>query len=438
MLARQRIVIIGGGFGGAYCAQELEKRLRPGHGADILLINPTNYFIFTPLLMEAGTGSLEPRHAVVSLRSFIKSSSFKMGRLTTLDIAHQQIEVQLSSSELKLTVPYDHLVLALGSVTNLPDVPGLIEYGYEMKSLSDAVALRDRAIHMLELAEAAGDPELSRRLLHFVVVGGNFSGVEVAGELHEYLQTASKVYPSLHPADCQVTLLERGDAILDPLGPELGSYAARKMQKRGIDIRFGETATSIEPERVILQSGEILDTDTVIWCAGVAPQSCLKHADLPSDNRGYILTERNLKVRGHDNVWAIGDCAVNHDPHGRAYPATAQHAVAQGKHLARNLAAVLQGAEPTDCNIMNRGSLAALGCRTGVARMFGIKISGFLAWWLWRTVYLLKMPGWWRRLRVALDWTLDLFTRRDVVQLSLHGTRRSTSRETEDQAAQAF
>ncbi len=419
-----RIVIIGGGFAGAYCAQELERRLRPGE-ADVLLIDRNNYFVFYPLLVEAGTGSLDPRHAVVSLRSFVHRTRFEMGELTDIDAAQRQVVVRLPETDVEIRHDYDHVVLALGSVTRLPQISGLAEHGFQLKSLADAVVLRDRAIRKLEAADVEADPAVRARLLHFVVVGANFTGVEVAGEFHVFLRRACKLYPNLSPDEVRVTMVELGERILPALEPDLAEYALRALRRRGVRVELGTSAVRIEAHQAVLEDGQVLDADTVIWCAGIAPSPTVQRLGLPVDRRGYILADRELRVEGLDGVWAIGDAAVNRDADGVPYPATAQHAVRQGQHLARNLVRALRGLEPEPCDIRSLGALAALGCRTGVAEILGVKLSGFAAWFLWRTVYLMKMPGVARRVRVALDWTVDLFFPRDPVQIGLSLRRRS-------------
>ncbi len=424
----RRIVILGGGFGGAYCAQALERRLR-GIDAEVLLLDRNNYFIFFPLLIEAGTGSLEPRHAVVPIRDFLKKAEFRMAEVVAADFDRKTVSYRLGGAPETHEVGYDHLVLSLGSVTKLPGVPGLREHGFEMKSLTDAVALRDRAITMLELADATPDEAARRSMLHFVVVGANFSGVEVAGEFDMFLRQGCKRYRHLRPRDVTVTIVELADRILAALDASLGEFAADHLRRRGVRILLKTTVSAIEPERVTLSTGEVLDARTVIWCAGIEPNPVLKAWPLPRDRRGYILCERDLRVQGRDDVWAIGDGAVNVDKRGNAYPATAQHAVQQGARLARNLAAALRGRPTKPCNITSKGSLAALGCRTGVAKVFGLKLSGFPAWWLWRTVYLMKMPKLSRKVRVALDWTMDLIFARDYVQLGVHRAGRSPGEE---------
>jgi len=415
-----RIVILGGGYGGAYCAQALQKRLR-GSAAEVLLIDRHNYFVFYPLLIEAGTGSLEPRHAVVPIRAFLsKKTEFRMAEVLGVDFDHRSVTCRLIGAAESEQLPYDHLVLSLGSVTRLPDVPGLREHGREIKSLTDAVALRDRAITMLELANATADAARRRELLHFVVVGGNFTGVEVAGEFDVFLRHASRQYRHVREDECRITLIELSDRILQALGDDLSAFAERHLRRRGVDIRLETTVTAVEPERVTLSSGQTLAAHTLIWCAGIEPNPLIKDLGLPVDDRGYIRCDRDLRVEGMQCVWAIGDGAVNCDSLGQAYPASAQHAVRQGVHLARNLAAVLRGAPAKPCDIKSKGAIAALGCRTGVAEVFGLQLSGFAAWWLWRTVYLMKMPTLARKVRVALDWTIDLIFSRDYVQLGVH------------------
>lgn len=434
MQSPRTIVILGGGFGGAYCAQALERRVR-AVDARTLLIDRDNYFIFYPLLIEAGTGTLQPRHAVVSIRSFLRTTEFRMAEVIDGDPVRQEIRVRLVGSDDVRTVHYDQLVVALGSVTRLPAVPGLREHGYELKSLPDAIALRDRAIQMLELADAIGDGPRRRALLHFVIVGANYTGVEAAGEFQVFLREASRRYPNVRAGECQVTLVELGERILPALDPELSDFAALRLGQRGVKIHLKSTLSAVHADHVVLRKPagptgedaveEVLPTCTTIWCAGIEPSPVVRQLGLPLDDKGYVQCEPDLRVKGFNNIWAIGDCARNLDPDGHPYPATAQHALRMGRHLAENLVRDLQG-EPTQPFVYRtQGMLAALGCRTGVAKVFGIKISGFAAWFLWRTVYLFKMPGLARKIRIALDWTADLIFPRDYVQFGVPRGRRS-------------
>ena len=433
--SKVRIVIVGGGFGGAYCAQELEKRLDPDE-VEVVLLDRHNYFVFFPLLIEAGIGKLEPRHAVVSIRAFLRHTTFRMAEVTGLDSDSQMVRYRIvGDSELR-TLHYDHLVLALGSVNRLPPLPGLVEYAYQIKSLPDALLLRDRVIQLLEWADAITDREKQRTLLHFVVVGGNFTGVEVAGEFLAFMQSAARKYKNINPGDCCVTLFERAERILPAVGAHLANYAAKHLIKHGMVIHLNQSVLEIGADYVVSDSGERIGCRTVIWCAGIAPPPLVATTHLAQDSDGWVRCERDFRVEGHSNIWAIGDCAVNRDADGNPYTATAQNAVRMGPHLARNLVFCLrkESTKPFDFKML--GSLTALGSYKGVARIFGFNISGWPAWFLWRTVYLLKMPGWRRRLRVAIDWTLDLLSAQDNVQIGLSrdevASRKEASRHEED------
>jgi NADH dehydrogenase len=423
------IVILGGGFSGAYCAQALEPEARKGR-VDVTLIDRHNYFVFYPLLIEAGTGSLHPRHAVVSIRSFTGKCTFRMAEITGLDVAGRRIHYRIADTEIRDSIRYDHLVLALGSVTRVPPVPGLKEHGFQIKSLADAVALRDHAIQLLERADAV--PDQRRALLHWVVAGGNFTGVEVAGEFQEFLRKACRNYPNLDPRDCRVTLVEIADRILPALDADLSDYAVAQMRKRGTEVLLNTSVQALDETGITLHDGRRLDTHTVIWCAGIAPNPLIADLPLPVDERGYMLCDPDLRVRGYRNIWAVGDSAVNINSRGDVYPATAQHATRQGVHLAKNLLRVTSGKEALPFEFRTLGSLTALGCRMGVAKIMGIKLSGFAAWFLWRTVYLLKMPGFGRKAAVAIDWALDLLFKKDFVQLHLFKREKAVEKVTQD------
>ncbi|MDK2971272.1 MAG: hypothetical protein PWP23_1027 [Candidatus Sumerlaeota bacterium] len=417
---RPRIVVIGGGFAGASCAQALQKHLRRGN-ADVLVIDPNNYFVFTPLLVEAGIGSLEPRHVIVPIRQFLsRRTRFRMAQVLSVDIKAQKVSYRIVGEQETRVAEYDHLVVAPGSVTSLPPVPGLREHAYQIKTLADAVALRDRAIQMLERANVAPDEKTKHALLHFVVVGANYSGVETAGEFNEFLRAGARQYRNLKPSDIRVTLVERLPRILPTSAPGLAAYALRKLREAHLDVRLESTIKQIAPDHALLHDGERLDTHTVVWAAGIAQNPLAKALPVPQDERGYLLCEPDGRVKGCNSVWAIGDCAVNPKPGGGTYPPTAQAAVRQGPALAKNLARALAGKDTKPLRFIDWGATSAIGCRNAVAEIKGIRLSGIAAWWLWRTIYLMKMPTFSRKVRVAIDWTLALFFRRDVVQLGIH------------------
>jgi NADH dehydrogenase len=415
---RPRIVVVGGGFGGAFAVQRLASRLRSDE-AEVLLIDRNNFFVFHPFLVEAGTGSLHPQHAVVGLPAFTGARGLLMGEFTGADFSRRVVRVQPVGSVDEREIPYDELVLALGSVTSRPPIPGLKEHALQVKNVADAIALRDRAIRLLEQADQCDDQNLRRSLLHFVIVGSSFTGVEVAGEFEVFLRRASRRFANVIGDDISVTLVDLADRILPNLDPELAEFAADKLSARGIDLRLGTSVREVAAGHVDLDDGSRLATQTVIWCAGIAPNPALAGLTLPMDPRGWVLCEPDLRVRGQQHVWAIGDCAVNPGPDGSPYPATAQAAVQQGRAVAENLVRVMRGQRTVPCTSRNRGTLMALGCRTGVAQIGPFKLAGFPAWFLWRTVYLMKMPGWGRRLRVALEWTIALFFGQDDVQLGV-------------------
>lgn len=417
---RPRIVVLGGGFAGAYCAQHLLKELR-AEDPDILVLDRNNYFIFYPLLVEAGIGNLEPRHAVVPIRHFLaRRARFRMADVVGVDPDAQRVTYRMAGSEEERVAAYDHLVVAMGSMTALPPVPGLRDHGRQMKTLADSVGLRDRVIQQMELANAEPSATRRRAMLHLVVVGGNFTGIEVAGEFNHYMRDATRAYRNLDPEDVRVTLVEVAERILPALNPSLARYATAKMREDGVRIICGDAVSGVSAEGAELASGTFLAAETVVWCAGIAANPATAAMPFEKDGRGYLLAERDFRIKGRDNVWGIGDCAVNLDPQGRPYPATAQNATRMGVAAARNIARALRGQPTRNFSFKPLGSLAGIGKYRAVAEIMGVRLSGFPAWWLWRTVYLAKMPGLSRKVRVALDWTLELFFQHDIVQLGVH------------------
>lgn len=409
-----RVVVLGGGFAGAYCVKQLETSTR-GLNVEITLVNEQNFFVFTPMLLEAATSALEPRHVVIPLRGFLKSSRLVMARTAAIDIEGKTVTTQPAFGK-PVVLPFDHLVLALGSITKLPEIPGVDEFAFGLKSLADATVLRDRAIGMLEMASLAPDHAHCQSWLTFAVVGAGYTGVEAAGEFNAFLKEAAVNYPNVSESDIRVMLLQRSGRILDALDETMSEKATAILRRNGIDIRLNESVSKISQTSFTLTSGEEIPSHTVIWSAGVAPSPLLKEAGLPTNSHGYLECESDFRVSGHDNVWGIGDCASNLDPHGNPYPPTAQHALREGRQAARNLAAVMSGRPTAPLNYRTKGTMAPLGGRQAIANVFGLHLTGFVAWFLWRTVYLGIMPGIGRKVRVAMDWTIDVFFRRDYAQ----------------------
>jgi NADH dehydrogenase len=311
----------------------------------------------------------------------------------------------------------DHLVLALGSVANFYDIPGLADLALSMKSLDDAVRLRDRLIEQMEESDFECSTLPPEQLLTFVVAGGGFAGVETIAAINDFVRQALKFYPNLRQEMLRLVLVESHAAILGELGDELGHYAQKKLEQRGIEFRLGVKVSAVTANSVALSDGTVIAARTLVWTAGTSPSPLLQTLEC-AKRRGRVAVDRFLEVPDCAGVWALGDCAAIMDQStGDFYPPTAQHALRQGKTLGRNIAAALCGRAKRPFRFQTLGQLAAIGRRTGVAKVFGFKFSGFFAWWLWRTIYLAKLPRFEKKLRVALDWTLDLAFSRDLAQL---------------------
>ncbi len=415
-----KIVVLGGGFAGAYCVKRLERQLSKTQ-VDLTLGNSQNNFVFTPMLVEAATSALEPRHVAVPLRGFLKRSRFVMAEAQSANLEQRTVTVQPEYGD-AMVLPYDHLVLALGGVTHYPNVEGVREFAFGLKTMADAMSLRDRAISMLEMANNCPLDEQQKSWLTFAVVGAGYTGVEAAGEFNAFLREAICQYPNLDQSDVQVILIQRSGRILDALDESLSSKAAKVLANGGVQILLNDSVMKVGDSSFTLTSGKTVSAHTVIWSAGVAPSPLLQSLDLPKTTHGYLDCDPDLRVKGREHIWAIGDCASNPDPQGNPYPTTAQHALREGEHAADNLAALLNGQPTKPLVYRSKGSMAPLGGRQAIADVFGMHLSGWLAWILWRTVYLGLMPGLGRKVRVAMDWTADLFFKRDYSQQNFHRT----------------
>jgi NADH dehydrogenase len=418
---RARIVILGGGFGGAYCAKTLAK-LAGKAGADVTLIDRNNYVLFYPLLVEAGVGSIEARHVVIPTRKFTgRKCEFRMAEVASVDLKLGEIVLSGQAER----IHFDHLILSLGSITREPDIPGLRENGFQMKTLVDAIGLRDRAIRHLEQANSISDPEKRREVLTCITVGANFTGVEFAGEYFQFLREAAKSYPNVREDEIRMLVLEFSDKILSATKPDLAAWCRKTMEGWGIEIRTKSTLTEVGPDYAVASSGERIPTHTVLWAAGIAPNPLLKDIEgLPLNSHGYIDCEPDLRVKGFQNVWAVGDCATVYDPDGKPYAATAQTASREGPLAGRNVLRALQGERTEPFRYHELGSFAAIGGKKAAADVLGLSVKGFAGWVIYRGAYWAKMPTLGMKVRLLADWMTELVFRNEPVQLGVH-TRNS-------------
>jgi NADH dehydrogenase len=436
-----RIVVLGGGFAGVSTAQELARQLRRQHRlvaaghvpsrtdpdpapdpVSVTLISRDNYFVFQPLLADIISGTIETTHVVVPLRRMLQGVDVEVGYVEAIDAGAHEIHVRRRQSGAEFTVHYDALVLALGSVTDFSAVEGMAENAIGVRSLGDAFYLRNRALAMLEEASNEPDPELQRAILTFVVVGGGSTGVEVAAELEDLLEVARRTFGDL--PDPEVVLVHSRPQVLSEFGERLARYATRKLARSGVRLILGRRIVRVDADHVELSDGTTLATRTVVSTVGNAPHPVVARLVEDGHHDGWVRPDATFAVPGLDRVWALGDCAAIIDPKtGAAMPATAQHAVREGPHAARNVLAVLDGRAPTPFSYRQQGMLVSLGRFKGVGEVLGIKVSGFVAWLLWRTYYLLRLPTFDRRLRVAIDWAVELAVPHDIVEINMRRTR---------------
>ena len=412
----KRVLILGSGFGGLYTALHLEKKLARGANIEITLVNRDNFFLFTPMLHEVAASDLDITDIVNPVRKLLRRTQFFNGSIKSIDLEQKCVVVSHGDDDHDHELSYDHLVLAMGSVTNFYNLPGLAEHALTMKSLSDAIRLRNRLIKNLEEADFECCPAQLERLLTIVVAGGGFAGVETIASVNDFMREAVRFYPKLSEADLRIILVGATEKILPELGPKLGDYAQEKLAARGVEFLLNTTVQQVSNQEVTLSDGTTLSTSLLVWTAGVTPNPLLNELDCDKE-RGRLITNEFLEVNGYPNVWALGDCAAVPDPAtGKPCPPTAQHALRQGKIAAHNIVAAINGGQQRPFTFRTIGALAAIGRRTGVARIMGVNFSGFIAWWLWRTIYLSKLPRFEKKVRVALDWTLDLLFSKDLVQ----------------------
>ena len=416
---RTRILIIGGGFGGVYTAMKLEKFLRKDPDVEIGLISKENYLVFQPMLPEVISGSIGILDTIAPIRRLCPHTNLYTREVESIDLQQRIVTTSAGFRPRPYKLEYDYLVIAMGNVTSFAGQAGLAEHALPFKYLADALTLRNHVIHALEEADIETDPELRRVLLTFVVAGGGFSGVEAVAELNDFVRASAHNFRRINPAEIRVILLHAGELILPELQRNLAQFAQKVLQRRGVDIRLNTKLAGATAESAILEGGQRIGTKTLVSTVPAAPNPVV--AALPcKKERGKIVVDKHLEIVNHPGVWALGDCAwvVDHQTW-QPCPPTAQHATRQATCVANNIVASLHGQPKQTFSFKALGKLAALGHHSAVAEVFGYNISGFLAWLLWRSIYLMKLPGFDRKVRVATDWFLDLILPPDIVQLKM-------------------
>ena len=437
---KKKIVILGGGFAGVECARQLEKEFGNNPEIELVMVSEDNFLLFTPMLPQVASGMIETRHIVLPIRTVCKKTKFYEGRIKNIDPYGKLVTLWGTGDKRSISIHYDFLVVALGSETNFFGMADVEKNAYTMKTLNDAVVLRNRVIDMLEQAENETNPILRKSFLNFVVVGGGFAGIETAGELMDLLLDARKHYPTILKEDLKVIVLEALGMILPGFNKKLANFAKDKMVERGIDIRLKTTVTSFDGNEVTTKSldehpkdsidtSEIdsIITKTLIWTAGVTPVNTIKRSMFKTD-KGKLVVNDFLEVTDFPGVFAIGDCALHIDPETqRPLPPTAQIAEAQAKIAAKNLISLIKNSTKEKFVYHSKGQMAIIGKRSGIATFLGMNISGFWAWLIWRNVYLSKITTFDKKTRVFLDWVIDLFFDRDISRLKL--MKRETKKE---------
>jgi len=424
MAKSPHILIVGGGYVGMYTAFRLQKKLLGGLNrarATITVVDPQSHMTYQPFLPEAAAGSVEPRHVVVALRRVLRRCRIITGVVTGIEHTRRTATVQPIEGE-PYELPYDVLVVAPGSVARTLPIPGLAEQGIGFKNIGEAIYLRNRVLSRLDLAASTPDGPRRRKALTFCLIGGGYAGIELLGELEDMARYACRYYPEVRPDELRWVLVEAANRILPEVSLPMGDYTVRQLLRRGIDVRLNTRVESLVGGHVVLSDGEEFDSETIVWTAGVKPHPMLANTDLPRDDKGRVVCDATLAVRGLDGVWSAGDCAAvpdlskKEDPNALTGP-SAQHAVRQAKRLADNVLRSLRGQQPKDYVHAYVGSVASLGLHKGVAEVYGIKLRGWPAWFMHRTYHVSRMPTFNRKVRVVADWTLALFFRREVVAL---------------------
>jgi NADH dehydrogenase len=424
---KTRVVILGGGFAGMTTAECLEQQMRANAPVSVTLVSETNALLFTPMLAEVAGSSLEPSHISTPLRSSLHQTEFIRGRVAQVDLEKRFVILEGDShrngSAAQREIPYDQLVFALGAVSNYLGMANVEKLAFNFKSLLDAIRIRNHVIEMFERAEREPDPALRRPLLTFVVAGGGFAGVEVAGALNDFAHGILADYPKLRRKELSVILVHSRDRILPELSESLARYAQKRMEERGVVFRLNARLADARPGVVVVSDGEIR-AETLVWTAGTAPNPLLKTVAVQKDKRGALVVDATLALPGHPGLWALGDCAaVNDGKTGKPCPPTAQFALREAKTLAGNIITQLERRPARAFHFDSLGALCVVGHQTACAELTvpfacerSMRFSGLLAWFMWRGIYLAKLPGLERKIRVLMDWTVELFFPRDIVQ----------------------
>ena len=413
---KTRILILGGGFAGVEAARYLDRTAAKRANVEVTLVSRDNFILFTPMLHEVVASDLEPPDICNPLRKLLRRVTVVSGEIRTINLAARRVTISYGIRELTRELSFDYLVLALGSGTSFLGIPGVAEHALGIKTLRDAVMLRAGVIAMLEAASVEPDPGRRKRMLTSVIVGGGFAGVETVGAINDLAHQSLQHYGGIDPREVRVILIHGGPVILPELGEALGVYAQEKLRKRQVEIKLKTRVTAYADGAVHCDDGEAVAADMLVWAGGVSPSPILK--DTPFDlERGRVVVDSTLELPRFPGVWAVGDCAAIIDPTSKhPYPPTAQHAIREGRRAAKNICARLNGERATPFLYKAPGQLAAIGRRTGVARIFGLKFSGVVGWVLWRTVYLMKLPTLEKKIRVGLRWVLDVVFERDIAQ----------------------
>jgi NADH dehydrogenase len=415
---RTRVVILGGGFAGVETAKGLERRFGVDPSVEITLVSDTNALLFTPMLPEVAAGGLEPTHISSPLRTSLRRTEVVRGRVASIDLERRRVLLEPHGGPPRNDeIPYDHLVLAVGAVSNYHGSEGLEEEAFDFKTLADAIRVRNRVIDMFERADREPSSQTRRSLLTFVVAGGGFAGAELAGGLNDFVRGMLALYPNVSREEMQVIVLHSRDRILPELSESLAAYALERMDARGVTFKLNTRVADARRGVIVLDSGEEIRAETLVWTAGTTPNPLLKDLPVERDKRGAVTVDAHLAVPGHAGLWALGDCAAVTDTKtGEPCPPTAQFALREAHALARNIHAGVAGRRPKSFHFDGLGTLCVVGHHTACAEIKGYRFSGLLAWMMWRAVYLSKLPGPERKVRVLVDWNIELFFPRDIAQ----------------------